>query len=117
MFCKYCGSEIEDNVRFCPKCGKPVEQPAVQRMDNNIYGANETNVGNKTSYANASFWLAVAGIPLSLFCGIGLFLGFPAAILGFMAVKNKESNSTMAWLGLFIGAAEALFVIAAFMSN
>ena len=23
MFCKYCGKEIKDGVRFCPMCGKP----------------------------------------------------------------------------------------------
>ena len=23
MFCKHCGKEIKDGVRFCPMCGKP----------------------------------------------------------------------------------------------
>lgn len=25
MFCQYCGSKLEENVRFCPNCGQPVE--------------------------------------------------------------------------------------------
>jgi len=24
MYCKYCGKEIPDNVKFCPVCGKAV---------------------------------------------------------------------------------------------
>ena len=24
MFCKYCGNEVADNMKFCTKCGKPV---------------------------------------------------------------------------------------------
>jgi uncharacterized membrane protein YvbJ len=27
MFCKYCGSEIEDNIKVCPFCGKSNEKP------------------------------------------------------------------------------------------
>lgn len=39
MFCKYCGSEIADNSKFCIKCGKPVEtspgeSKSVQRKRN-----------------------------------------------------------------------------------
>ena len=26
MFCKYCGSEIEDNSKFCEKCGKKLDE-------------------------------------------------------------------------------------------
>ena len=26
MYCKNCGKEIKDGMRFCPRCGKPVSQ-------------------------------------------------------------------------------------------
>ena len=29
MFCKKCGSEISNNVKFCTTCGAPVEIPTV----------------------------------------------------------------------------------------
>ena len=29
-FCGKCGTQIEDNVKFCPGCGAPAEQPAQQ---------------------------------------------------------------------------------------
>lgn len=31
MFCKNCGSQIPDNIKFCGKCGTAVQQPARQR--------------------------------------------------------------------------------------
>ena len=30
MFCKNCGTKINDNSKFCPRCGKPVGAPAAQ---------------------------------------------------------------------------------------
>lgn len=36
MFCKYCGKEIKDGVRFCPMCGKPT-------------GINKEKSGSSTS--------------------------------------------------------------------
>ena len=27
MFCRYCGSENQNNARFCKHCGKPLENP------------------------------------------------------------------------------------------
>lgn len=38
MFCKACGSEIEEDSKFCPKCGWPVEQEIHnQGKDNSVY--------------------------------------------------------------------------------
>ena len=78
MFCRNCGSKLEDNIKFCPKCGNSVEQPITQTIDNKIH---ETNESNKTAYANTSFWLAIIGIPLYFFCGMGIFLEILAFIL------------------------------------
>lgn len=39
MFCKYCGNEVADNMKFCTKCGKPVQNahaaPSGQRTKKN----------------------------------------------------------------------------------
>lgn len=29
MFCRYCGNELPQNVKFCVKCGKPTEPDSV----------------------------------------------------------------------------------------
>ena len=39
MFCKYCGNEVADNMKFCTKCGKPIQNaqaaPSGQRTKKN----------------------------------------------------------------------------------
>ena len=37
MFCRYCGSELSENVRFCLKCGKQVELNIVSSSTENKY--------------------------------------------------------------------------------
>lgn len=29
MFCKYCGIELSDNVKYCPNCGEKIEKEEV----------------------------------------------------------------------------------------
>lgn len=36
MFCKYCGSQINDDVDFCSSCGKPVGVKAAQPAQQNV---------------------------------------------------------------------------------
>lgn len=52
MFCKYCGSEIEDNSKFCEKCGKkldeavasfPLAQPAQTRINTGLFKKSKDN--------------------------------------------------------------------------
>ena len=47
MFCKKCGKELEDNVRFCNYCGAEVESKVVDF--NEAVGNNKPD----NSYANA----------------------------------------------------------------
>lgn len=38
MFCKYCGTQINDTAKFCPKCGKEtsIKEEVEQKEDNEI---------------------------------------------------------------------------------
>ena len=47
MFCKKCGKELEDNVRFCNYCGAEVESKVVDF--NEAVGNNKPD----NSYVNA----------------------------------------------------------------
>lgn len=50
MFCKKCGKELEDNVRFCNYCGTEVENKVVdfnEAADNNKPDNNYANAGGQ----------------------------------------------------------------------
>ena len=56
MFCQYCGSKLEETVRFCPNCGHPVETsdaatPGCSDL-NQSYAGQGTTEG---SYQNQSY--------------------------------------------------------------
>lgn len=43
MFCQKCGNEIQDNSKYCPKCGAPhgtADQPGSIRVNNNQNAGN-----------------------------------------------------------------------------
>ena len=51
-FCKYCGSELNDETKFCPKCGAKIEEiienndpikPVENGLNNNPVNNNQTN--------------------------------------------------------------------------
>ncbi len=52
MFCKKCGKELEDNVRFCNYCGTEVENKVVDfneaagnnKPDNNYANGVDSNI-------------------------------------------------------------------------
>lgn len=50
MFCKKCGKELEDNVRFCNYCGAEVESKVVdfnEAVGNNKPDNNYANAGGQ----------------------------------------------------------------------
>ena len=62
-FCGKCGTQIEDNVKFCPGCGAPAEQPAQQaqpqqtpppQQNQNSFGETFQNLNN-TADTTAEF--------------------------------------------------------------
>lgn len=51
MFCKFCGKEIEDNDRFCPKCGAKLNiEKETENILNQVIDTddNSLNEGKKT---------------------------------------------------------------------
>lgn len=41
MFCKYCGNQLVDGTRFCPKCGKPVDPISTEQSWEDTEGMQE----------------------------------------------------------------------------
>lgn len=64
MFCKNCGCEINENQKFCPKCGNPIE---IEILDNKR--AQSKDVKSKTKKI-VSLLLAIV-----LIIGVGSYVG------------------------------------------
>ncbi len=47
MFCRYCGTEINDDVKFCPNCGREIDTVNLAVTDNIEPEPNNDNNTNK----------------------------------------------------------------------
>jgi len=105
MFCPRCGGRIVDTAYFCRACGGAlVAGPA---------GAQAPPPGGRSAgapsnvpkgLAAAALGLGAVGVYTSFFLFGGL-LGVAAAILGWMELRKRRENRTMAWTGIGLGAA------------
>lgn len=95
MFCQHCGSKLEENVRFCPNCGQPVETSdaaAPGGIDQNqSYAGQGTPTGSdqNQSYAGQS---GQAGMqkpdPKQGKLILQIFAGVFAGIFAILFIKN-----------------------------
>ena len=93
MYCKFCGNEIADGVKFCPKCGAATETtsaPTVDEVFTTEFTATPTvdpaAEQAKNSRANKSL---VFGILSLVF---GSIVGLIFAILG---IKNAKAYAAL----------------------
>ncbi len=91
MFCKNCGSQIDDNAAVCPHCGVATDNYKTAPT------VNETNT------------IAIVGFILSFFIAIA---GLICSIIGYK--KAKEMNGTgkgFALAGIIISAIEIVLTV------
>ena len=82
MFCKFCGNEVADDMKFCPKCGATVESteiPSVDELFAEPYAANDEE---KDSTSNKCLIFGILSLALS-----GL-VGFILALVGLKQVNK-----------------------------
>ena len=60
MYCKYCGNKIEENVSFCSKCGKRVDE-VVEEVEEELV-INPQVDERKSSFANISLGNSIVGM-------------------------------------------------------
>ena len=140
MFCKYCGNEMGDDAAFCSKCGKAVEENAVNDGEASSGNDGGTPVGEGNSAKKKAEDVAavmektnplcIAGIVLSLFSvilfliffygtdfyfdifGIVSLVGLVVSILGyFMARKKNQRGKALAVVGMTVCAVITLIWI------
>lgn len=54
-FCKQCGMELKEGVRFCPGCGTPVEEPAQTAQQSNASKENSFAAAFNTADTTSQF--------------------------------------------------------------
>ena len=64
MYCKFCGREIEENLRFCPYCGKKLIE------DDNVFEEKKIE-----SYLETNKILTITKV-LFVLTGIGIIISF-----------------------------------------
>lgn len=81
MYCKHCGTDIEDGVKFCPNCGaeqaeapaaEPIVEPVAEPIVDNAYEEKKNAMaGSVLTWGilglafSCSTWLAILGIIFS----------------------------------------------------
>lgn len=132
MYCKYCGTENANNVKFCPNCGASMleertqntyEQPSYEQPDYSQPTYQQPDysqptyqqpVYNQQNYVQQNYsqipaeegkGFAIAGMVcgiISLFC-FGFILGILGVVFGSIA-KSKGYKGGMATAGVVCGA-------------
>lgn len=92
MFCRKCGKEIKEGVKFCPYCGAETtkssrieKKKAAAEEKRTVKNRNETEVERERSEQNKQVkknkkWIKTVGIILGIFvlCGSGIFAMYKA---------------------------------------
>lgn len=108
MFCRQCGKELPDGVKFCPACGaevkpaqeapKPEPMQPVDEAPNT--SANAENTGKWNVLAIVSFSIAAACV-LGYLAG-GFFLHIVTLILSIVSLTQFRHDPTMKGKGFAV---------------
>ena len=109
-FCKYCGSELNDGTKFCPKCGAKIEEIIENNNQTNenkrddVTGETKTNPAAVASLVCSLVGLIIAGLPLGI-----VAICLSVAAKKHIKVFPNEKGSGMATAGLVIGIIDVVF--------
>ncbi len=115
MYCKYCGSEIKEGDKFCPKCGREVitdsqdseTQPSILSNENMTFSNNKT-VEKQPAYMVSSMVCGILSIIFSSINYLGIpfvhLIGIALGIIGIsLAQKDKKECGSYSKSGLITG--------------
>jgi hypothetical protein len=82
-YCRHCGAELEENTKFCPRCGTPVAMQAVQRRE---------PVGRRRR--SMSPW-AIAGIVVAAVVMITALIAIPLLLGGLFPFSRVVGSGSL----------------------
>jgi len=79
MKCKYCSAELDENMKFCPACGKKQKQPAKPVVETEMTGAEaeaaaEVNEVSGNIWQRLKKWQQITAITVAAALLLGLVL-------------------------------------------
>ncbi len=110
MYCKYCGTDVEENGKFCQNCGAEVEATPVDAAEpvvNNEFEELKKTLGGSVFTLGllglifcASGWLAIAGLIMSAVAKkkAALYQAYAGELDG-----RAKAGSILAKIGLAVG--------------
>ena len=115
MFCPGCGNKIEENNKFCYKCGMKLDN-SLTYSENNTQN-NDSNI--KVYDLRGTNGFAIAGFVISLVsiffdCGLTSPISLILSIIGLSKIKKgNEKGKGFAIAGIIISALTIGFIIIA----
>lgn len=101
MFCRICGKEVADDVRFCPYCGADLSEQMTEEVVDAVEATSENDDnGPWKVFALIGFILGIVSLAGSLFF-IGLTTGVPGIVFSILGKKsNNPDRQSQAAKGL-----------------
>ena len=104
-FCRQCGMELKEGVRFCPGCGTPVEEPAQTTQQNSTTKDNFAAVFNT---ADTTSQYDPADVEKNKAMGVLAYLSW-LVLIPIFAAKDSKFARFHANQGLVLLIASAIF--------
>ena len=107
MLCNNCGTQNNNNEKFCINCGYALqnEQPNYNVNQNNNLSQETKNIilPNTKKYAIISILIGAGGIFSAIFIGMSLLISLFLSGLGFsLAAKSMKSYKNLAITGCIL---------------
>lgn len=108
-FCRQCGMELKEGVRFCPGCGTPVEEPAQTAQQNSTSKENSFAAAFNTADTTAQY--DPADVEKNKAMGVLAYLSW-LVLIPIFAAKDSRFARFHANQGLVLLIASAIFGVA-----
>lgn len=105
-FCRQCGMELKEGVRFCPGCGTPVEGPAQTAQQNST--GNENSFAAAFNTADTTAQYDPADVEKNKAMGVLAYLSW-LVLIPIFAAKDSRFARFHANQGLVLLIASAIF--------
>lgn len=108
-FCRQCGMELKEGVRFCPDCGAPLEEPAQTAQQ--YSAANENSFAAVFNTADTTSQFDPADVEKNKVMGVLAYLSL-LVLVPIFAAKESRFARFHANQGLVLFIASAIFGVA-----